>query len=79
MIQDIAYRSEKAHLFYFYPLLLKLASTSKVAVAWLPESFPDAEFTSEGVSQPSPINHYNSRELADACLTALGREMGLAS
>jgi hypothetical protein len=75
----MAYRSEKAHLFYFYTLLLKLASKPKAAVAWLPESFPNANDVSGGVSDASPIRHYNSKELATACLYALGAEMGLPS
>jgi hypothetical protein len=79
MIRDMAYRSENAHLFYFYTLLLKLASNSKAAIAWLPESFPDANIVSGGVSEASPINHYNSKELAASCLHVLGREMGLPS
>jgi hypothetical protein len=79
MIQDLAYRSGKAHLFYFYTLLLKLASKSKPAIAWLPESFPNANDISGGVSDISPIRHYDSKELATACLRALGDEMGLPS
>ena len=79
MIQDLAYRSGKAHLFYFYTLLLKLASKSKPAIAWLPESFPNTNDVSGEVSDASPIRHYNSKELATACLHALGDEMSLPS
>ncbi|KIM30394.1 hypothetical protein M408DRAFT_21910 [Serendipita vermifera MAFF 305830] len=77
MIRDLAYRSEKAHLFYSYNLLLKLSSTAKAAVAWLPDSFPDTAPALEGASDVPPISHYNSKELANACLAVLGQEMGL--
>lgn len=71
MIRDLAYRSERAHIFYCYKMLLQIASTSKPATAWLPNGHSEVE----QVDTPQ-FSHFNSKELATSCLQLLGDEMG---
>ncbi|KAG8801542.1 hypothetical protein FRC17_006613 [Serendipita sp. 399] len=74
--RDLAYRSQRAHLFYCYNLLLRVATASKSATAWLPEKLfaPD---TTPDAPESAQYVHYDSRKLATACLQVLGQEMGL--
>jgi hypothetical protein len=71
MIRDLTFRSERAHLFYCYNLLLQLASASKPATAWLP-----TENTEDEQDDISQFAYFSSKELATSCLQVLGEEMG---
>lgn len=71
MIKDLTFRSERAHLFYCYNLLLQLASASKSATAWLPSQNTGGE-----QDDTSQFVYFSSKELATSCLQVLGEEMG---
>ncbi|KAG8859812.1 hypothetical protein FRB91_006695 [Serendipita sp. 411] len=74
--RDLAYRSQRAHLFYCYNLLIRVATAAKSATAWLPEKLIVADPT-VGSTESTQYVHYDSRKLATACLQVLGQEMGL--
>jgi hypothetical protein len=82
-IKELACRSKRAHLFYCYDLLVRAASAPKAASAWLPDPLSDLKEARKETEGPmaqeasQSIIHFNSRELAAACLLTLGEEMGL--
>ncbi|PVG01204.1 hypothetical protein CPB86DRAFT_805390 [Serendipita vermifera] len=76
LARELAYRSERAHLFHCYTLLLQVASAPKAATAWLPEV--SLEVVTPVIQNGTPsVAHFDSRDLARSCLQLIGEEMGL--